>query len=122
MPGVPERLQKIRDRKDLKLRPTKYLKQTFTGFDRKEHPLKIRYYQVQGILHLVAMKRFLLGDDTGLGKCVVGDTLVWTDRGLLPIAALAPKPLDQLVPGEFYDIAEPTRVWTGSKWAAVRRF
>ena len=62
------RLQKIRESQDLKLRPTTHLKPTFTGFDGKEHPLKIRYYQVQGILHLVVMKRFLLGDDTGLGK------------------------------------------------------
>lgn len=65
---VPEKLLQIRERKDLSLRPTNFLKKTFTGFDGEEHPLKIRYYQVQGILHLVAMKSFLLGDDCGLGK------------------------------------------------------
>jgi len=62
------KLLEIRERKDLKLRPTKHLKTTFTGFDGVEKPLSVRYYQVQGILHLVLMKRFLLGDDTGLGK------------------------------------------------------
>jgi SNF2 family DNA or RNA helicase len=65
---VYEKLKEIRERKDLTLRPSPFLKETFTGFDGKEHPLKVRYYQIQGILHLVAMKRFLLGDDTGLGK------------------------------------------------------
>lgn len=62
------KLKSLRTRTDLKLRPTQHLKTTFTGFDGKEHELKIRYYQVQGILHLVFMPRFLLGDDTGLGK------------------------------------------------------
>lgn len=62
------KLKEIRGREDLKLRSTKYLKTTFTDFAGKERPLTIRYYQVQGILHLRIMKRFLLGDDTGLGK------------------------------------------------------
>ncbi|MHC4780881.1 MAG: SNF2-related protein, partial [Planctomycetota bacterium] len=65
---VPERLKKIRVSKNLKLKPTPHLKTTFTGYDGKEYPLKIRYYQVQGILHLIVMARFVLGDDTGLGK------------------------------------------------------
>ena len=63
-----EKLKKLRSRTDLTLRPCKHLKTTFTGFDGKEHPLTLRYYQVQGVLHLMAVKRFLLGDDTGLGK------------------------------------------------------
>ena len=62
------KLTAIRKRTDLKLKPTPFLKTTFTGFDGKEHPLTIRYYQVQMVLHLVAMARFVVGDDTGLGK------------------------------------------------------
>ena len=62
------KLQAIRTRKDLKLKPTPHLKTTFTDFSGDEQDLTIRYYQVQGILHLIFMKRFLLGDDTGLGK------------------------------------------------------
>jgi SNF2 family DNA or RNA helicase len=65
------KLKKIRTRKDLSLKGTPLLKETFTGFDGQEHELKIRYYQVQGILHLVAMNRFLLGDDTGTGKTLM---------------------------------------------------
>jgi len=62
------KMKEIRTRTDLKLRPTPHLKQTFTDFSGNERPLVIRYYQVQGILHLLFKKRFLLGDDTGLGK------------------------------------------------------
>jgi len=58
----------LRERTDLKLKPMKHLRDTFTGFDGAEYPLSIRYYQIQGIAHMVSMKRFLLGDDTGLGK------------------------------------------------------
>lgn len=65
------RLRPLRERKDLKLRKLKMLKDTFTGFDDQEHPLNIRYYQVQGILHLVTMLRFVLGDDCGLGKTLM---------------------------------------------------
>jgi SNF2 family DNA or RNA helicase len=63
-----EKLKALRTRKDLTLRACPNLKDTCTGFDGKEQPLTLRYYQIQGILHLIAVKRFLLGDDTGLGK------------------------------------------------------
>mgnify|MGYP003965704415 CR=1 FL=1 len=65
---IAAKLKVIRERTDLKLRTTPNLKETFTDFSGNEQELNIRYYQVQGILHLVFMKRFLLGDDTGLGK------------------------------------------------------
>lgn len=66
-----ELLKKYRDRTDLKLKPLKHLKNTFTDFNGEEKPLNVRYYQVLGIMHLVVMKRFLLGDDTGLGKTLM---------------------------------------------------
>jgi SNF2 family DNA or RNA helicase len=65
-----KRLKQIREKTDLSLKPTPLLKQTFTDFDGNEKPFRHRYYQVQGILHMVAMNRFLLGDDTGLGKTI----------------------------------------------------
>jgi len=63
-----KKLKDFRTRTDLKLKANKYLKDTFTDFNGQERPLRVRYYQIQGVLHLVVMKRFLLGDDTGLGK------------------------------------------------------
>lgn len=116
------KLKKIRTRKDLKLKKSGYLKDTFTTFGGDERELRLRYYQIQGVLHLLAVSRFILGDGTGLGKCVTGDTLLRTDLGLIPISSLAPKPLEQLTPGNFYDPAFPVKVWNGSKWADVKRF
>jgi hypothetical protein len=63
-----EKLKKIRERTDLEARPSAYMRDAFTALDGTPRPLKLRYYQVQGVMHLLAMKRFLLGDDTGLGK------------------------------------------------------
>lgn len=67
-PSLHDKLKAIRAKKDLTARPTKHLRLTFKALDGTERPLKLRYYQVQGVMHLLAMKRFLLGDDTGLGK------------------------------------------------------
>jgi hypothetical protein len=81
-----ERLREIRAKEDLSPPPSKILRSHLpNGIE-----LKLRQYQIQGILHLIAMPRFVLGDDTGLGKCVTGDTLISTDKGLLPIASLNP--------------------------------
>lgn len=63
-----EKLKKIRERTDLEARHSPLLRESFMALDGTPRPLKLRYYQVQGVMHLLAMKRFLLGDDTGLGK------------------------------------------------------
>lgn len=72
MDPVYKKLKSYRERKDLSLKPEVMpnLKRKFVALDGKEHDLKLRYYQVQGILHLVSMNRFLLGDDCGLGKTI----------------------------------------------------
>jgi len=114
------RLKQLRERTDLSLKPTPLLKQSFTDFDGDEKPLKIRYYQVQGILHLVAMNRFLLGDDTGIGKCVTGDTLVLTDHGLWPIASLRAKGRDGMPEAGKFEEALPFKIWTGHRWAPIK--
>ena len=49
--------------------------------------IKLRQYQIQGVLHLLAMPRFVLGDDTGLGKTLqVIATLayLWEKRPDIP--------------------------------------
>lgn len=120
--SVLKKLKTLRTRTDLTLRPTRIMRRVIHDMEGRPTPLQIRYYQVQGILHLVTMPRFVLGDDTGIGKCVTGDTLLLTDRGLLPIYVLAPKPVEQLVPGTFYNPAFPVRVWSGRRWVLVQRF
>lgn len=69
-PTPYDKLKAIRARKDLEARHSPMLRPTFVGYDGVERPLKLRYYQVQGVMHLLAMQRFLLGDDTGLGKTI----------------------------------------------------
>jgi len=117
---VYSRLKKIRESKTLSFRPTPLLREEIADLDGTTIPFKLRYYQVIGAFHLLAMKRMILGDDTGLGKCVTGDTLVVTDQGLVPIWQLAPD--GELEPGKFYDPKGSIRVWTGQSWAGVRRF
>lgn len=58
---VHEELKTIRKRDDLTIKPCPYLKES----------LKLRYYQIQGLYHLLMMKRFLLGDSTGTGKTII---------------------------------------------------
>lgn len=94
-----ERLKQVRARTDLKVKPSKYLKQTFTGFDGVERPLTLRDYQIKGILHLASMPRFLLGDDTGLGKTlqsISALTYLWNaDPNLKSIILTTKSAIDQ---------------------------
>lgn len=81
-----EKLRQIRAKEDLKPPPCSILNTHLPN----GAELKLRQYQIQGILHLLAMPRFVLGDDTGLGKCVTGDTLINTSKGLTFIKDLNP--------------------------------
>jgi SNF2 family DNA or RNA helicase len=64
------KLLEIRKSKTCSLRPTPMLKNEIVGISGKAEPFRLRYYQVQGILHLLMVKRMVLGDGTGLGKTV----------------------------------------------------
>jgi SNF2 family DNA or RNA helicase len=68
--AVYAKLKTIRTRSDLSARSTALLRTEYVALDGTMRPVKLRYYQVQGVLHLLAMRRFLLGDDTGLGKTI----------------------------------------------------
>jgi len=63
-----EKLKQVRASKTVSLKPARMLRTEIVGFDRQPQPLKIRYYQSQGIFHLLLMKRMVLGDGTGIGK------------------------------------------------------
>ena len=73
--GVPSaypKLLEIRKSKTADFKNNKFLKET----------TKLRYYQVVGSLHLMLLNRMILGDETGLGKCVSEDTYIMTGKGL----------------------------------------
>lgn len=64
-------LKQVRASKTVSLKPTSMLRSEIIGLDGKLQPFRIRYYQVQAVLHLLTMKRMVLGDATGTGKTVV---------------------------------------------------
>jgi SNF2 family DNA or RNA helicase len=64
-------LKKIRESKTCSLKPTAMLRSEILGPAGDMVPLKIRYYQVQGIMHLLLLRRMVLGDGTGLGKTLM---------------------------------------------------
>ena len=78
-----EKLRVIRTKEELKAPPCSILKTTLDN----GMPLKLRHYQIQGILHLIAMPRFVLGDDTGLGKTlqtIAAVSYLWDRKPEMP--------------------------------------
>ncbi len=65
---IYEHLKKVRESKTVEIKPTVLLRKELTGLDGVTEPLRLRYYQVQGIYHLLMVNRIVLGDGTGLGK------------------------------------------------------
>jgi hypothetical protein len=99
-----EKLKELRKRTDLEARKASLLRDTFLGFDGLLHPLKLRYYQVQGLMHLLVMKRFVLGDDTGLGKtiqAIAALCYLWEKSPDLKVIILTPKSAVEQWAGEF---------------------
>jgi len=65
---VYEKLLKIRASENIKLKPCKFLRETIEKPNGEEVPLQLRPYQIQMVYHMLMMKSFICGDDTGLGK------------------------------------------------------
>lgn len=63
-----DKIRQIRTRADVVLKPSPYLRYSYTNEYGEIDAVKIRNYQAQGILNLLQMERMVLGDDTGLGK------------------------------------------------------
>lgn len=63
-------LKKIRESTTIKLKPTPLLRSELEAADGTKTPFNLRYYQVQGVYHLLVMSRMILGDDCGLGKTI----------------------------------------------------
>lgn len=113
------RLKEIRERDDIKLRRSKYMRETITKSNGQEIPFTLRYYQVQMVLHLLAMSTFIVGDDTGLGKCVTPDTLIETNKGMVPIGML--RPVSDMMPDTFHPVVGWS-VRIGSDMVPVKSF
>lgn len=70
MSDIYEKLKQIRTKQDLALPRPPNLREFLTKRDGTKVPFILRPYQQQMVVHLIAMKRFIVGDDTGLGKTV----------------------------------------------------
>jgi len=67
---VYEQIKQVRASKTLELKPTSMFRTEFMGLDGTPQPFRLRYYQAQGIYHLLMINRMVLGDGTGLGKTI----------------------------------------------------
>jgi SNF2 family DNA or RNA helicase len=91
---VYAKLKEYRSKTDITIRPTPLLRQAFTDYSGTKRDLKLRYYQVQMILHLLAMRRFVVGDDTGLGKTlesIAACCYVWEKEPNVKVLVLTKK-------------------------------
>lgn len=116
------RLLSFRQREDLsdKVKKSKYLRESFEDLEGNQIPLQLRYYQVQGLLHLASMPRFLLGDDTGLGKCGAKNTLISTNYGLIPLGEI--EDWSDMEPDSFKPLSQPLQVLINGKSHPIKSF
>lgn len=75
-----DEIRAIRTNQSMRLRPSPYLRDSFSDEFGAEVKVVVRNYQAQGIMNLLQVPRMILSDDTGLGKtlqtlCTVG--YVW---------------------------------------------
>jgi len=89
-----EKLKQVRDSKTVELRPTPMLRKEIVAIDGSIQPFRMRYYQVQGVFHLLAMNRMILGDGTGLGKtlqAIGAMCYLWERSPALKVLVVCPK-------------------------------
>jgi SWI/SNF-related matrix-associated actin-dependent regulator 1 of chromatin subfamily A len=70
IPAIYPQLVEIRKKTDIALAPSPNLRTSTINEQDEPMPVRLRHYQSIGVYHLLVMKRFLLGDDTGLGKTI----------------------------------------------------
>tara|TARA_B100001094_G_C18128233_1_gene770714 strand:- start:8 stop:1591 length:1584 start_codon:yes stop_codon:yes gene_type:complete len=67
---VHERLKAVRERQDITLPRPPNFRETLIRRNGSEVPIVLRPYQIQMVVHLMCMRRFVVGDDCGLGKTI----------------------------------------------------
>jgi superfamily II DNA or RNA helicase len=73
MPTLDEiyaKLKAARASKTIALKPSPMLRGQIKAPDGSMQPFRLRYYQVQGIYHMLWMDRMVLGDACGIGKTI----------------------------------------------------
>lgn len=88
------KLKQVRASTTVALQPTPLLRERIVGFSGEEEPFSLRYYQVQGVFHMLALQRMVLGDDTGLGKTlesIAALCYIWQKEPNTRVIVVAPK-------------------------------
>lgn len=122
--AVYEKLKQIRASKDLVLKPTPMLRSEILGMSGKPEPFRLRYYQSQGIFHLLALTRMVLGDGTGLGKTVeiIGALCyLWPKEPNNKVMVVAPKSAIRQWRSEILRFTTGVQVFVASGTAAERK-
>lgn len=94
MARVYEELKKVRASTTCALKPTPMLRTEFPDLTGKIVPFRLRYYQVQGVYHLLLMARMVLGDGTGIGKTLqvlAALCYQWSKEPTNKVVVVAPK-------------------------------
>lgn len=68
--AIHTKLKKVREKEGLVLPAPPNLRSTVMERDGTAGPFVLRNYQLQMVVHLLALRRFVVGDDTGLGKTI----------------------------------------------------
>lgn len=114
MTVVYEELKKIRASKTCALRPIPRLRTEVLDLQKQLVPFRWRYYQVQGVYHLLMMRRMVLGDGTGLGKtCEAIGALayLWQKEPTNKVIIVAPKSALRQWAGEIERFTNDVRVF-----------
>ena len=112
--AIHEKLRLVRSKENINLPPTPYLRATIRNRDGSDGPpLTLRNYQKQMVVHLLAMKRFVVGDDCGLGKtlsAIAALTQVWTKNPSVKAVVLTKKSSVYQWESEFQRFTDGVRV------------
>lgn len=123
-PKLYEQLKQVRASKTLELKPTPMLRTEIEGFDGAPQTFKLRYYQSQGIYHLLICPRMVLGDGTGLGKTVqvIGALCyLWDKEPATKAIVVCTKSSIRQWASEVYRFTEGVKVFIASGTAAERK-
>jgi SNF2 family DNA or RNA helicase len=109
-----EQLKKVRESKTVSLKPCPFMRDTIKGLSGDPEPFNLRYYQCQGIYHLMLMRRMVLGDGTGLGKTIeaIGAiSYLWMKETDNKVIVVTPKTALRQWEGEIYRFAKGVKVY-----------
>lgn len=118
-PKIYEKMLKVRKSENLTLKKPRFLRDTFQHKG-KTLPLEMRNYQTQMVFHTLLSKRFVIGDDCGLGKCVTRGSMISTTHGLIPIGDL--HDWSRMKPDTFQGMKSDVKVLVDDAALPIRNF